>query len=209
MNHLTLRSLDYWFPTVIYKELCDDTTDSNKCLKIKALELQKNFENTVNTDWRCNTFNTLKTYDYVQDHDSVVLSLIEKARYRVHEFAKQYGVNKPIESLTVKDFWFNVAGNNAYQEYHQHALSHFSVVYYVNAPKKSGNIVFQSSENIIDMFPLPLDSQNFTELSFKTCSYEPQESMMLIFRSNLMHMVEMNLSGEDRISIAINFEFKG
>jgi len=32
--------------------------------------------------------------------------------------------------------------------------------------------------------------------------------LVLIFRSNLAHMVEKNMSNEDRVSIAMNFRFK-
>ena len=40
----------------------------------------------------------------------------------------------------------------------------------------------------------------------KSCSYTPEPTKILIFKSNLLHMVEMNLSNSDRISIAMNFE---
>jgi len=48
---------------------------------------------------------------------------------------------------------------------------------------------------------------NYTSASYKSCFYTPKESMILIFRSNLLHMVEKNNSDTDRISIAMNFRF--
>ena len=209
MTQANPRSIDYWFPTAIYKEILSDFSQHNGHLKNKALTLKKSQQNHQVTQWRCDTFNTLGTYDPGQDHDSVVKELIKTIKVKVYEFSRQFGVTTPIESLVLKDFWFNVSGTGSYQEYHQHALSHFSVVYYVSAPKTCGNIVFQSAETITDMFTLPIENNKFTELSFKTCSYEPLESMMLIFKSNLIHMVEKNLSNEDRISIAMNFKFEG
>jgi hypothetical protein len=53
------------------------------------------------------------------------------------------------------------------------------------------------------MFPLP--ASVYVPSNYKTCTYTPQESMLLIFRSNLLHMVEKNKSDEDRISISMNF----
>lgn len=209
MTQDNIRSIDYWFPTAIYKEIFLDFKIHNEYLKNKALNLKSSLENTVDTTWRCDTFNTLGTYNPYQDKDAVILLLIENCRKRVHEFSKKFGVSKPLESLLLKDFWFNVSGPGAFQEYHQHSLSHFSVVYYVTAPKNSGNIVFQSVETITDMYTLPIEKNNFTDLSFKTCSYEPLDSMTLIFKSNTIHMVEKNLSKDDRISIAMNFKFEG
>jgi uncharacterized protein (TIGR02466 family) len=209
MNQLTLRSLDYWFPTVIYKEISENFKQHNDHFKNKAIELKDKFKDTSDTNWKCDTFNTLGLYNPYQDNDATILTFIEESRKRVYDFSKKFGVSMPLESLTIKDFWFNVSVPDSYQEYHQHALSHFSVVYYVNAPKNCGNLTFQSFENITDMFTLPIEKNSSTELSYKSCAYEPLESMMLIFRSNLMHMVEKNLSGEDRISIAMNFTFKG
>jgi hypothetical protein len=40
----------------------------------------------------------------------------------------------------------------------------------------------------------------------KSCNYEPAPTKLLVFKSNLQHMVEKNLSNKDRISIAMNFE---
>ena len=66
--------------------------------------------------------------------------------------------------------------------------------------------MFQPSSSISDSFPLITDE--LTYASFRTCSYNTKESLVLIFRSSLAHMVEKNLSNEDRISIAMNFKFK-
>lgn len=209
MNNSENRSIDLWFPTAIYKELCTDFYDRNKHFEDRAIEIFKETQGKIKTDWRCDTFNTLGIYDCFADKDQTVLDLIEKAKSSVLDFSKKFGVRKDIEELELKDFWFNIASPESYQEYHQHAFSHFSVVYYVKVPKNSGNIVFQSVDTISDMYPLPVDKDYMTDFSYKTCSYEPQNSMMLIFKSNILHMVEKNKSDENRFSIAMNFKFKG
>lgn len=209
MGHDKNRSIDLWFPTAIYKEFCSDFSIHNSYLENKTIKIFENLQGKTNTEWRCDTFNTLGTYNYLEDNDEIVLKLIERARTSVLDFSKKFGVNKSIEDLELKDFWFNISGPESYQEYHQHALSHFSVVYYINAPENSGNIVFQSFENILDMHPLPIDRQQMTDFSYKTCFYEPVNSMMLIFKSNVLHMVEKNKSDKNRISVAMNFKFKG
>jgi hypothetical protein len=104
------------------------------------------------------------------------------------------------------DFWFNIAAQGAYQEYHLHPKSHFSLVYYVQTQKQCGNIVFQTADTLTDMFPLIADQATYA--SYKNCFYTPKDSLLLIFKSTLLHMVEKNLSDKDRISVAMNFKFK-
>ena len=77
---------------------------------------------------------------------------------------------------------------------------------YLNPDQFSRNIVFQTTDTLTDMFPL--DVKQPTYASYKNCFYTPTNAMLLIFRSTLLHMVEKNLSGEDRVSIAMNFKFK-
>jgi hypothetical protein len=55
------------------------------------------------------------------------------------------------------------------------------------------------------MFPLPVDQ--VTDASCKTCVYPPEEAALLLFRSNLLHMVKQNKSNNNRISISANFKF--
>ena len=50
-------------------------------------------------------------------------------------------------------------------------------------------------------------AKNLNKISYPACWYEPENSMLLIFRSNLIHMVEKNNSNDDRISISMNFKF--
>jgi ectoine hydroxylase-related dioxygenase (phytanoyl-CoA dioxygenase family) len=56
------------------------------------------------------------------------------------------------------------------------------------------------------MFLLPIESENYN--TYKTFSLRPIEGHLVIFRSNLKHMVEKNISNESRISIAMNFIVK-
>jgi uncharacterized protein (TIGR02466 family) len=135
--------------------------------------------------------------------DEYLNSLVSTITNKVGEFSQFYGMGNC--DIRVDDGWINISGKGDYQEYHQHAESHFSAVYYVSAPEKCGDIVFRSYEANFDMFPLNPKEHN--ENTFKTTSYKAVESNLLIFRSSLLHMVEMNNSAETekRISIAMNF----
>ena len=197
--------IDRWFPTLVCYGTLEPFLMYNAYLAEKAYSLKKEYPNAP-SDWRCDTYNTMQVYNPFLDNDPIISNLIDYCQKEVLIFSKEFGVDKSLSDLECKDFWFNIAGDGGYQEYHQHSDSHFSVVYYVNAEENCGDIVFKSVESLIDMFPLPVSNYNLA--SYKTCFYKPKKSTILIFRSNLLHMVEKNHSGKDRISIAMNFRFK-
>lgn len=192
------------FPTLVYEEMLLDFQENNQYLLDKAYNLKDQLSNEVKTEWRCDTFNTLDSYNYTKDKDSVVENLIDICRNKTIDFAKEYGVTRT--DLKCVDFWFNISQPGNYQEYHQHANSHFSMTYYLQTPPNCGNIVFKSIEALTDMHPLPINY--YTHSSYKTFTFEPKESLLLIFRNNLLHMVEKNMSDKDRVSITMNFEYK-
>jgi uncharacterized protein (TIGR02466 family) len=185
------------FMDAIYSEKLHAFVDKNKDFLNKALLLEKEIVST--NDWRCNTFSTLNTTYNLLD-DSIFKELISACEEETRKFAEQYGVTKGKSKCF--EAWINVAKPGAYQEYHVHPNSHFSLVYYVEAPKNCGNLVFTSNSQ--DMFPLP--TQTLTQLSFKTYFITPQAANLHIFRSNLKHMVELNQSDSPRVSISMNLK---
>lgn len=195
--------IEEWFPTPIY--FTELSNINNQILKKRAYEL-KEASPTASTEWFCDTFNTLnKDYLLGNKDDETLISLIETTGQHVFSFAKEFGLSVEKYDLVCKDFWFNIANTGDYQEFHQHPNNHLSAVYYVQTDEQSGNIVFKNPESIGDMFQIPTEVD--TRLSYKTAKYKPVESRLLIFKSNLLHMVEKNKSNRDRISIAMNFYF--
>lgn len=199
--------IDSWFPTLISHEVLEEFKDRNSYFSNKAYYIQKNNENLTGTTWNCDTYNTLGKFNYKLDNDQQINQLINICKLKVLEFSRQYGINKSLDSLSCDELWFNIGAVGNFQEYHQHSDSHFSLVYYVKANNNCGNILFKTIESFADMCQLPINAGNYTSASYKSCFYTPKESMILIFRSNLLHMVEKNNSDTDRISIAMNFRF--
>lgn len=195
--------IEEWFATPIFFTDLKDYNDKNKILAKRAYDL-RNLNDSVETQWHCDTFNTLNKHFLLgNSDDQTIIDFIEYVGSFVYEFAECFGVNNKKYQLVCKDFWFNIASPGDYQEFHQHPNNHFSAVYYVQSEPNCGNIVFKNPESIGDMFQIPNEVD--TRLSYKTVKYEPNNSRLLIFKSNLMHMVEKNKSNSDRISIALNF----
>lgn len=188
--------IDSWFPTLIYKDTLsgfDNKLISSYCERIRDKFPSKH-------QWRCNTYSSMSS-GYEMLKDEYFTSLVTTIANRVGEFSQSYGMGNC--DVHVTDSWINVAEHGAYQEYHIHTDNHFSAVYYVAAPEDCGNICFRSHEANFDMCPLKTKIHN--ENTFKTTSYKAVESNLIIFRSNLLHMVETNNSTENRISISMNF----
>jgi uncharacterized protein (TIGR02466 family) len=188
--------LHHLFPTLIHRII--ETQPDHDLFIDKATQLKQTL--SPDSNWQCSTFNTLNKYDMI--NDPLFKNLIAYITDQVSQFAVEFGCSP--DSAVITDSWINVAEPGDYQEYHIHTGNHFSIVYYITAPKDSGNIVFRCFEADTDMFPLPVKAMNYT--SYKTFSFPPEAGQLLIFRSNLRHMVEKNMSSDPRISISMNFK---
>ena len=198
--------IDSWFPTLVYTHNLSSDEETNLYLKNRALELKEEYSSNSKNQWRCDTFSTINQY-FGYNKDSIEKQLIKLVTNHVLNFSQSFGIKT--RDIECTGFWYNVASTGNYQEYHVHPENHFSVVYYVQTPKDCGRIVLASpnGNSAFDMKPLPISEYNRN--SFATCFYDPIESLLLVFRSNIPHMVETNKSNEDRISISMNFKFKG
>jgi uncharacterized protein (TIGR02466 family) len=183
-----------YFPTLIYET---NLSVDNASLLSKAIEL-KNSDSRVTTSWFCDTFNTIGTYDITQDAN--FSDFVNVCMDHVKLFSHEYGIHNPI--IKHKEGWINVATTNQYQEFHIHPNNHFSLAYYVSVPDNSGDIIFRSAESATDMFMLPFGAETFATM--KTVKVKPVVGKLVIFRSNLLHMVEKNRSEDIRVSVSFN-----
>jgi uncharacterized protein (TIGR02466 family) len=182
-----------YFPTLIYEAQLD--VDNSKLLE-KALNLRKN-DSSVSTSWFCDTYNSIGKYNIAEDEQ--FKSFVDQCMDHTKLFAREYGLENP--TIKTRDGWMNVAMQNEYQEVHIHPNSHFSMAYYVSVPENCGSIIFRSPESNTDMFQLPNGSSFAT---MKTVSIKPTSGKLVIFRSNLLHMVEKNKNILPRVSVSMN-----
>jgi uncharacterized protein (TIGR02466 family) len=190
--------IDSIFPTLIYVDQLDEFKELNLKIIEKVESSMKGIQSTDN--WNCNIITSAYTeIDILKDPD--FYDLIQTCKNKVYQFSLNYDVVPKV--LTCKEAWINLSKPHGFQEYHMHPCSHFSLVYYVKTPKKCGNLIFKNPNG--SMFPLEVTRPTHNNCS--TYSYEPKESMVVIFPSNIEHMVRENNSEEDRISIAMNFVF--
>ena len=191
------------FQTLLYYKDLEDIKSLNPQYATRIQQLKKEFA-TDQANWICNTYTTLNSYDLKAD--PLFQSLVDTITSEVVQFGASYGVIG--KKIICTDAWANIAAPGDFQEYHAHPNNHFSVAYYIQVPKNSGDIHFKSTEAFFDNCPLPCKEDSMFPASAHQIRVPAKEGMLVAFRANLQHMVSQNLSHEDRISISMNFKYQ-
>lgn len=189
-----------WFPTII--SITENLLNEEDNLKLINLSKQvSNIAEKGGQHWISQSnFNTQSTYNLLNDKNFNFF--IDKVSTKIQEHAKNLKSNYLYKC---QEAWLNTYKTKDYQEYHCHAGSVFSAVFYLANPKKGGKIYF---ENPIEPDMVPL--KNITEYDFdnsSTCNFQPNPNTLIIFRSNIRHMVTPVETDETRATIALNFGY--
>lgn len=188
------------FVDMLYQDSLLGLDNEKEYFYNKALECER--LGISGADWNCDTYSTMSSdYDLLKDENFYVV--LAEVLPRVSSFAEEFNVRT--DDIRCTSAWINLAHPGAFQEYHIHPESHFSMVYYVRTPERCGDTIFQSSKYYADMFPLPYRKVNYANAG--TFNRPAKSGDLLIFRSNIPHMVGKNRSNEDRVSISANFCF--
>ena len=187
--------------------------------KIKLLNSKINFNNDVQDYTRFNVFLKTLGFTYLNPHvysDTVFFLgnfsknfiLQQKILFYMTQnfFIKKhhYDVIGKIVDKKITEMWSIINRRNSYNESHIHPNNFLSSVYYVEAPKDSGSIIF-NNPNQVSRNRYPLDIKK-TEFSANLQKIEPKEGTLLLFPSYLWHSVEENKSDEDRVIISFNID---
>jgi uncharacterized protein (TIGR02466 family) len=111
------------------------------------------------------------------------------------------------EDCTITDCWANINRQGYAHMMHTHPNNYLSGVYYVKVPPDSGRIVFADPRPQASAIT-PRLKEN-TPFNSNQMHFEPAAGKLILFHSWLPHLVEVNTSSEERISIAFNVMLKG
>ena len=107
------------------------------------------------------------------------------------------------------NMWANINPPGGMNRAHQHPNSLWSGVYYIKAPKNSGDLKIDDPRSSAAMVrPRQKDGEKPARL-FRETHYEPIAGRCIMFPSWLMHCVDPNESNDIRISVSFNFLQKG
>jgi len=185
-----------FFPTVVgIKQFNEDLQP----MISKCYELHKTIPNTGNK------FISKKRYT---THNSINLNEVkefENLNNFIFNSIKEYCNNLKLNTDKIdknpKGAWFNIHKKFDYTEFHTHTNTFLTAVFYLKCGENSSKLWLNSPiKNEIE-----LDKIEENSLNSNTVYFNPKPGMLLIFRSNIEHCVEQNLTDEDRISLSYNY----
>lgn len=192
-NHL---EIDAWFPTCIGVAFNKDHDEWAPEI-IKHLDSKKK---------KCPKSIGQSSFFLHQCHkDPVLKKLNNWIQRRVDDYTAFYNYPKkykPVES------WFHWYKDGNYADAHIHQGRTISLIYYLQSDLEDGRVVFNSPVPPDMKNPYKITANNSKEHlqkdhSFSECFYRPKEGMLLIFRSYLVHKVELKEPNlKDRIVIS-------
>jgi len=136
----------------------------------------------------------------------VFLDLFDKTKAHILNVLGIYDLKK-IGNIDFSLPQININKPGDFNWPHKHFDSHFSLIYYLKVPKKSGDLIFSNPLTQGNNFYLK-EFNNYNSSNANTFKYTPRENMLILFPSNIEHAVERNKSKHDRISIAFDITIK-
>ena len=187
---------EYHFPTIIYIKDIPDSEKLNKYLEPKIIQWSQQDKGEQKTNaggWHSTTnMNQKKEYDPLTRE----LFNMQEEIYQKENLSR-----KPV----CGNMWANVNYPKCFNRPHIHPNSLFSGVYYVTAPKNSGNFMIYDPRPGVQMtMPNRKEGKLSTEL-WREVHYEPKAGRCIMFPSWLWHEVKPNKSNDTRISVSFNF----
>ena len=107
------------------------------------------------------------------------------------------------------NMWANINPPGGMNRAHQHPNSLWSGVYYIKAPKNSGDLKIDDPRSVACMSRPRQKEGAVPARLFRETHYEPIAGRCIMFPSWLMHCVDPNESNDIRISVSFNFLQKG
>ena len=188
--------IDHYFtsPIAVFK-------NENFELKDHCLKIKDKYPITDHRDWIHNPYNSLsiveKETGYNSLHDPKFSELTRWVQKCVDDFSQECGYYK----MRPKHLWFNVYEKGDSQEFHNHGGCHLSCVYYAEITDGDSRIIFNRTPWA--MFPIPVVKPSVS--NYDQVRYNVERGMLLVFKSDTMHMVERKVTDDTRISVSYNF----
>lgn len=189
--------LDLWFPTSVYWAKDILSKNENEDLKNASFDIKEKHASNIQ-NWNCNILSTYGTFNVWQDERFSVI--LERMTEHVHRFAH---LHNSFDKYETNEAWLNFSSKDHYQEFHVHSGSVISAIYYISAPEGSAKTTFKTIHD--DMTPMK-NIIEYNDLTYPITHYTAEEGKILIFKSNIPHLVSQGTNKDTRITLAANFQ---
>ena len=190
-----MREVQNLFPIPVLKTQLDCPVDEIEALcQIERSKDSTGVVKSNNGGWQSGNIN-------YSDSPFFFLSDIEKI---CQEFAKD--ILKINKSISLMNTWININQKYNSNQTHSHPACILSGVYYVKTPKECGNIQFQHPA--LDLMERDwndiISDSDLNQYSSPQWWLPSEEKTLYVFPSWIKHLVQPNMSDEERISISFN-----
>ena len=193
-----MRFIDTLFGVPV--KVVDPTLDIREKLITETKQVAENNRDNVINPWAGRMEATFRFDEYVNVVEDECPLLREYLYSLVYEYLAELDLARPFSFIKMDESWINYSKPNYYQEFHMHPESDISGIFYVTAPANSGDLLFNSPSSAFNYHKLTHRSRRM----HPNVTYQPYEGRTIMFPSYLEHMVGLNKSENERISIAFN-----
>ena len=187
---------EYHFPTPIYIKDIPNAEQLNKHLEDHIIRWSQNDSGERKTNaggWHSKTDMNKK-----EEYNPLTRELFNMQE---EIYQKEHLSMKP----ACGNMWANVNYPKCYNRPHIHPNSLFSGVYYVTAPKNSGNFMIYDPRPGVQMAMPNRKEGKIPPEHWREVHYAPIAGRRIMFPSWLWHEVKPNESNQTRISVSFNF----
>ena len=156
---------------------------------------------------RSNKGNSWHSSDHYMEEDNLLSSILLSS---IDNYFASNKIFKEKMQYCILNAWININSKGGSNALHDHPGASLSGVFWINAPKDSGNIVFRNPNSFTEASTLDGYADHLTASFNKYQSFylEPKEGCMVLFPSHIQHRVRENRSNKDRISMSFNILIK-
>jgi len=182
--------VDHWFPAAIYWNELDIDRDA----LLAALDRLP----TARPEPWLQKCDTSYFVDRMLHHRPEMAGFAARVTLEMQAYCREIGADLEQHVILIKDMWFNRYRLGDAQEFHIHAGSHLSGIFYVEAEEGAAVTAFESPLADREMLPMPQVGE------FTIVRYDAVAGRALIFRSWLRHMVGTQTTDAKRTTISWN-----
>lgn len=147
--------------------------------------------------YQSNIFDMSSTPELKELHSQIQL--------RVDTFHDYMGFKSSLKKV-VDQCWVNINPPGTYNSMHTHNGGVMTGIYYVKVPENSGELQMITPNPAFDFIMKDSYIESSNQFNASNIIVKPQEGKLYLFPCWVAHQVKMNVSDQNRISIAFDIE---
>ena len=187
---------EYHFPTLVYIKEIPNAFQLNQSLEQKIIQWSKQDKGVSKTNaggWHSATDMNKK-----EEYNPLMKELFNMQQ---EIYQKENLDLKPV----LGNMWANINYPGNFNRPHLHPNSLFSGVYWIKAPKQSGNLMIYDPRPGVQKTKPNRKKGVLPPEYWREVHYEPRAGTAIMFPGWLWHEVKPNQSNDIRISVSFNF----